>query len=166
MSHITTELSSEWLNFARASLATRIHDAEKVTEKVLKAVYGIASHLEDKQAFESLLAIESEVATPSDVLPLLHDVIKHLGSQDKLSQLIVPLYTVLQFEDRTRQKMEGLIEVMTIWPKVRSNNSITDKDLADDLMEHVISMEQQAVLAKYFPDYVQVEEVNNELELF
>lgn len=166
MSHITTELSTDWLNFAKASLATRMQDAEEVTVKVLKAVHGISSQLEDKQAFKSLLAIKSEVARPSDVLPLLQDVIKHLDSQDKLSQLIVPLYTVLQFEDRTRQKMEGLLGVMTIWSEVRNDNSITDKELAAALMEHVVSMEQQTVLAKYFPDHIQIEAVNDELELF
>ena len=166
MPHITTELSTEWLDFAEASLATRMQDAEEVTAKVLTAVQGIASQLEDKQTFESLLAIKSEVAMPSDVLPLLQDVIKHLDSQDKLSQLIVPLYTVLQFEDRTRQKMEGLLGVMTIWSEVRNDNSITNEELAAALMEHVVSMEQQIVLAKYFPDHIQVEAVNDELELF
>ena len=164
MPHITTELSKEWLNFATASLATRMQDAAEVTGKVLTAVQSLALQLEDKQAFESLLAIENEVAMPSDVLPMLRDVIKHLDSQDKLSQLIMPLYTVLQFEDRTRQKMEGLLGVMTIWSEVRNDNDISDKELADALMEHVVSMEQQTVLARYFPDHIQVEEESDDLE--
>lgn len=166
MPHITSELSNEWLNFARASLASRIQDAQNVTAKVLTAVQNLTTQLEDKQAFESLLAIEKEVATPSDVLPLLQDVIKYLDSQDKLTRLIVPLYTVLQFEDRTRQKMEGLLEVMTLWSKVRNDKSISDQELADTLMGHVVSMEQQEVLARYFPEHIKVEAVNNELELF
>lgn len=166
MSHITTELSTDWLNFVKASLGTRIQDAEEVTKKVLTAVQGLAMQLDDKEAFESLLAIKSEVAMPSEVLPMLQDVLEHLDSQDQLSQLIAPLYTVLQFEDRTRQKMEGLIGTMNMWAEVRSDDSISEEDMASGLMQHVVSMDQQAILAKYFPDHIQVEEVSDEVELF
>ena len=166
MPHITDELSTEWLNFVKASLVSRIRDAETVTQKVLGAVQTLAHQLENKDAFDSLLALKSEVALPSDVLPMLQNVLKHLGQHDELSQLIAPLYTVLQFEDRTRQKMEGLIGVMDMWAQVRNDDSISDEAIATGLMTHVVSMDQQEILAKHFPDYITVEEVSDELELF
>ena len=166
MPHITTELSSGWLDFANASLATRIRDTEQATTKVLNAVQAIATQLEDKQELTALLTIKSDEAVPAEVLPLLRDVLAHLDSHDELSQLIAPLYMALQFEDRTRQKLEGLLAIMSVWADARNNDAITDDELAASLMEHVVSMEQQAILAKYFPDAVQVEEVNDEMEFF
>ena len=166
MPHISNELSTEWLNFANASLATRIRDTGQATEKVLSAVQAIAAQLDNKQELSALLSIKSEMAAPSEVLHLLQDILKHLGSQDELSQLIAPLYMALQFEDRTRQKLEGLLEIMAVWADVRNDDSITDEELATRLMQPVVSMEQQTILAKYFPDYVREEEVNEEMEFF
>lgn len=166
MAIITTELAQDWTRFAEASLATRISDTQQVTAKVLNAVHAIATQLEDKTELESLLAVEGEAAVPSEILPLLHDVLKHLNSQDELSQLIAPLYTALQFEDRTRQKLEGLVAMMTVWSQVREDDAVSDEDIASQLMQHVVAMEQQAILARYFPDYIQVEEVSDDVEFF
>jgi len=166
MSHITTELSTDWLNFARASLATRICDTEHATTKVLSAVQAIAAQLDNKQELATLLTLKSDHAVPSEILPLLQDILKHLDSQDELSQLIAPLYMTLQFEDRTRQKLEGMLEIMAVWADVRSDDAIGDEALAARLMKHVISMEQQTILAKYFPEHVQLEEVKEEMEFF
>ncbi len=166
MPHITTELSTDWLNFARASLGTRIRDTEHATTKVLSAVQAIASQLDNKQELTALLTIKSDDAVPSEILPLLQDILKHLDSQDELSQLIAPLYMALQFEDRTRQKLEGLQEIMTVWTEVRNDDAISDEALAGRLKQHVVSMEQQTILAKYFPDFIQVEDVNEEMEFF
>ncbi len=166
MSHITNELSADWLNFAKASLATRIQDTEQSTAKVLNAVQAIAAQLDNKQELAALLTISSDRTVPSEVLPLLQDILKHLDSQDELSQLIAPLYMALQFEDRTRQKLEGLLAIMAVWVEVRNDDVINDEALAARLMQHVVSMEQQAILAKYFPDCIQVEDVNEEMEFF
>jgi arginine/lysine/ornithine decarboxylase len=166
MSHISTELSADWLNFARASLATRIKDTGQATTKVLNAVQAIATQLDTKQELTVLLTLKTDRAIPSEVIPLLQDILRHLDSQDELSQLIAPLYMALQFEDRTRQKLESLLEVMAVWAEVRNDDAANDEALAARLMPHVVSMEQQAILAKYFPDYIQVEEVNDEMEFF
>lgn len=166
MPHITTDLSADWLNFARASLATRIRDTEHATTKVLSAVQAIATQLDNKQELTALLTIKSDSAVPSEILPLLQDILKHLDSQDELSQLIAPLYMALQFEDRTRQKLEGLLDMMIVWADVRNDDVITDEELAARLMRHVVSMEQQVILAKYFPDYIKGEDVNEEMEFF
>ena len=166
MPHITTELSTDWLNFAKASLATRIRDTESATTKVVSAVQAIAAQLDNKQELAALLNVKSEIAAPSEVLHLLQGILKHLDSRDELSQLIAPLYMALQFEDRTRQKLEGLLEMMVVWADVRNDSVISDEDLAARLMQHVVSMEQQTIIAKYFPDYVHQEEVNEEMEFF
>jgi len=166
MPHITNELSADWLNFARASLATRIRDTEHATTKVLSAVQAIAAQLDNKQELTALLTIEIDDAVSSEILPLLQNILKHLDSHDELSQLIAPLYMALQFEDRTRQKLEGMLEMMAVWADVRSDDVITDEDLSGQLMQHVVSMEQRTILANYFPDHVQLEEVNEEMELF
>ncbi len=166
MPHISNELPADWLNFANASLATRIRDTGQATTKVLNAVQAIATQLDNKQELTALLTIKSEIAAPSEVLHLLQDILKHLDSQDELSQLIAPLYMALQFEDRTRQKLEGLLEMMAVWADVRNDSVITDEDLAARLMQHVVSMEQQTIIAKYFPDYVHEEKVNEEMEFF
>lgn len=166
MPHINNELSTEWLNFASASLATRIHDTGQATGKVLNAVQAIAAQLENKQELTALLTIKSELVEPSEVLHLLRDVLKHLDTHDELSQLIAPLYMALQFEDRTRQKLEGLLEMMVVWADVRNDKVIADEDLAARLMQHVVSMEQQTIISKYFPNYVHEEEVNEEMEFF
>ena len=166
MSHITNELSADWLNFAKASLATRIQDTEQSTAKVLNAVQAIAAQLDNKQELAALLTISSDRTVPSEVLPLLQDILKHLDSQGELSRLIAPLYMALQFEDRTRQKLEGLLAIMAVWAEVRNDEAISDEALAAMLMQHVVSMEQQAILAKYFPDSIQAEEVNEEMEFF
>lgn len=166
MLHITTELSSDWLNFARASLGTRIRDTEHATTKVLTAVQAIAVQLDNKQELTALLTIKSDDAMPSEIMPLLQDILKHLDSQDELSQLIAPLYMALQFEDRTRQKLEGLLDIMSVWAEVRNDGDISDEVLAARLKQHVVSMEQQVILAKYFPAFIQIEEVNEEVEFF
>jgi len=166
MLHITSELSTDWLNFARASLGTRIRDTEIATGKVLNAVQAIATQLDTKQELSALLSIKSDDAVSSEILPLLQGILKHLDSRDELSQLIAPLYMALQFEDRTRQKLEGLLEIMAVWTQVRNDDDISDETLAGRLKQHVVSMEQQAVLARYFPDYIQVEEVNEEMAFF
>jgi len=166
MPHITSELSSDWLNFARASLGTRIRDTEIATTKVLNAVQAIATQLDNKQELSALLSIKSDDAVPSEILPLLQGILKHLDSRDELSQLIAPLYMALQFEDRTRQKLEGLLEIMTVWTDVRNDDAISDEALAGRLKQHVVSMEQQAILARYFPDHIQVEDVNEKMEFF
>lgn len=166
MPHITTDLASDWVNFAKASMASRIADTEQVTAKVLKAVQAIATELDDKEQLEALLTIKSDEALSSDVLPMLQDLLKHLSSQDELTQLIAPLYTSLQFEDRTRQKLEGLLGIMSVWADVRNDNSITDEDIATEFMKHVVTAEQQSILATYFPEHIQVEEESDELEFF
>jgi len=53
-----------------------------------------------------------------------------------------------------------------VWVDVRNDNAISDEALAARLMQHVVSMEQQMIIAKYFPDYVHEEEVNEEMALF
>lgn len=166
MPHITNELSADWLAFSRASLATRIRDTEHATKKVVSAVQAIAIQLDNRQELSELLDIKSDDAMPSEILPLLQDILKHLDTQDELSQLIAPLYMALQFEDRTRQKLEGLLDIMAVWADVRNDDTVTDEELAARLMQYVVSMEQQAILAKYFPEHVQVEEVNDEMEFF
>lgn len=166
MPHITTELSTDWLNFARASLGTRIRDTEIATKKVLNAVQAIATQLDNKQELSALLSIKSDEAMPSEILPLLQGVLKQLDSRDELSQLIAPLYMALQFEDRTRQKLEGLLEIMAVWADVRNDDEISDEALAGRLKQHIVSMEQQAILARHFPAHIQVEEVNEEMEFF
>jgi len=166
MPHITTELPADWLKFANASLATRIKDTEHSTTKVLNAVQAIATQLDNKQELAALLTIRGDTTVPSEVLPLLQNILKHLDSQDELSQLIAPLYMALQFEDRTRQKLEGLLAIMSVWADVRNDDTVSDEDLAARLMQHVVSMEQQTILAKYFPDSIQAEDVNEEMEFF
>ncbi len=166
MPHITDELATDWLNFAGASLGTRIRDTEIATKKVLNAVQAIATQLDNKQELSALLSIKSDEAMPSEILPLLQGVLKQLDSRDELSQLIAPLYMALQFEDRTRQKLEGLLEIMAVWADVRNDETISDEALAGRLKQHIVSMEQQAILARHFPAYIQVEEVNEEMEFF
>lgn len=166
MTDTITTLSKDWVNFARASLATRITDTEKSTQRVLIAIQRIAEQLDNKPQLEDLLHIENRQAIPATVLPILKDVLKTLDADDELKQLIGPLYTALQFEDRTRQKLEGLLEIMTVWSETRLDDAISDEVLASKLMEPVVSPEQQAILATYFPDYIQVEDSSDELEFF
>ncbi len=166
MSYISPQLSQEWLAFADASLASRIKDAEQVTAKVLAAVQTIAGQLDDKQELDTLLSIKNEQALPSEILPLLQNVLDHLSAQDELSQLIAPLYTTLQFEDRTRQKLEGLLAMMAVWAEVRAQETLSDSELASKLMAHVVCAEQQSILAKYFPDDIPPEQPADEIEFF
>ena len=82
-----------------------------------------------------------------------------------LLNLLHLFFSTLQFEDRTRQKLESILGILSIWAEVR-NEDITDQDLSSRLMQHVVSMEQQAILAKYFPDYIQEEEPEEDIDLF
>ncbi len=56
--------------------------------------------------------------------------------------------------------------MMTVWSQVREDDAVSDEDIASQLMQHVVAMEQQAILARYFPDYIQVEEVSDDVEFF
>ncbi len=157
MDQLNAELANDWVGYANASLETRIRDTEQSTRQVLSAVQAIAAQLNDKHNLEALLALKSDLAEPAEILGLLHDLLEHLDSQDALSQLIAPLYTALQFEDRTRQKLEGMLRMLSVWANVRSDAAITDEDLSSQLMQHVVTSEQKAILSKFFPEYIEIE---------
>ena len=160
-----TELISDWLSYAKASLDSRIQQTGEATEKVLAAVQAISLQLDDKKDLGALMSLKSGQTSTAEILHLLRDVLDHLDAQDELAQLIAPLFSTLQFEDRTRQKLESILGILSIWAEVR-NEDITDQDLSSRLMQHVVSMEQQAILAKYFPDYIQEEEPEDDIDLF
>jgi tRNA splicing ligase len=165
MDQHNTELTSDWLNYAKASLDSRIQHTGEATEKVLAAVQAISLQLDDKKDLGALMSLKSGQTSTAEILHLLRDVLDHLDAQDELAQLIAPLFSTLQFEDRTRQKLESILGILSIWAEVR-NEDITDQDLSSRLMQHVVSMEQQAILAKYFPDYIQEEEIEDDIDLF
>jgi len=165
MDQHNTELTSDWLNYAKASLDSRIQHTGEATEKVLAAVQVISLQLDDKKDLSALMSLKSDQASAAEILHLLRDVLDHLDTQDELAQLIAPLFSALQFEDRTRQKLESILGILSIWAEVR-NEDIIDQDLSSRLMQHVVSMEQQAILAKYFPDYIQEEEIEDDIDLF
>jgi hypothetical protein len=160
MDQNNTELAFDWVNFAKASLGSRIQHTGQATEQVLVAVQAISSQLDDKKDLGALLSLKSGESSTADILHVLRDVLDHLDTQNNLAQLIAPLFSALQFEDRTRQKLESILGILSIWAEVR-NEDITDEVLSSRLMQHVVSLEQQAILAKYFPDYIQ-EEVEND----
>jgi len=166
MPHISPELASDWLSFSKESLNSRIQDTEQVTEKVLNAVQTIATHLDHKQELDELLSVKSDGVTPEKIIPMLHDVLKNLDSHDSLSQFIVPLYTALQFEDRSRQKLNGLLDILSVWATVRNDESITNEDIAEKLMTHTVTREQKIILSKYFPNTIQVEDENDDMVFF
>ena len=165
MEQHNTEITSDWLNYAKASLDSRIQHTGEATEKVLAAVQAISLQLDDKKDLGALMSLKSGQTSTAEILHLLRDVLDHLDAQDELAQLIAPLFSTLQFEDRTRQKLESILGILSIWAEVR-NEDITDQDLSSRLMQHVVSMEQQAILAKYFPDYIQEEELEDDIDLF
>ena len=165
MEQHNTEITSDWLNYAKASLDSRIQHTGEATEKVLAAVQAISLQLDDKKDLGALMSLKSGQTSTAEILHLLRDVLDHLDAQDELAQLIAPLFSTLQFEDRTRQKLESILGILSIWAEVR-NEDITDQDLSSRLMQHVVSMEQQAILAKYFPDYIQEEEPEEDIDLF
>jgi len=166
MGHISTELASDWVNYANASLTTRIRDAEKSTIQVLIAIQSIAIQLNEKQELGALLSLQAEQSTPSQILLLLQEVLDHLGSHDALAQLIAPLFMALQFEDRTRQKLEGILNILSVWAEVRTTEAISEVELSARLMQHIVTMEQQKILADYFPNQIKVEDDNNGCSFF
>lgn len=165
MDQNNTELASDWVNYAKASLDSRIQHTGEATEKVLSAVQAISSQLDDKRDLGALMSLKSDQVSTAEILHVLRDVLDHLDTHDDLAQLIAPLFSTLQFEDRTRQKLESILGMLSIWSKVR-NDEITDEILSSRLMQYVVSMEQQAILAKYFPDYIQEEEEEDGIDLF
>ena len=150
MDQNNTELASDWVNFAKASLDSRIQHTGQATEKVLVAVQAISSQLDDKQDLGALLSLKSGQSSTAEILHVLRDVLDHLDTQNNLAQLIAPLFSALQFEDRTRQKLEGILGILSIWAEVR-NEDITDEVLSSRLMQHVVSLEQQAIPSEIFP---------------
>jgi len=162
MQETKTELYHDWLTFAKASIQTRIDHTSESTATVLKSIQDILQELDNKEGTEVLLELKVNESTSSEIIPLLKDVLEHLDSNDALTQLIFPLFSVLQFEDRTRQKLESILGMLTTWTEV-SEQSITKEDLAQRLMKDVISMEQQDILHQYFPEYIQssAEEAKN-----
>jgi len=151
-------LDTDYVAFARNSLATRIDAAAESIGSVLQAVQEIALQFDDSEELLALKELQQSDATPTKILDLLRDVLKHLDSKDALAQLIAPLFSTLQFEDRSRQKLETIGNVLQVWSETRRDESIDDEALANLLKAEVISMEHQEVLAKYFPDYIVVEE--------
>lgn len=168
MDQNNTGLASDWVNYAKASLDSRIQHTGQATEKVLAAVQAISSQLDDTQDLGALLSLKSDQTSAAEILHVLQDVLDHLDTQNELAQLIAPLFSALQFEDRTRQKLESILGILSIWAEVRNDDNITDEVLSSRLMQHVISLEQQAVLAKYFPDYIQEEadDDSDDIDLF
>lgn len=167
MDHNNTQLASDWVNYAKASLDSRIQHTGQATEAVLNAVQAISSQLDYKKDFGALLSLKSGQSSADEILYVLRDVLDHLDVQDKLAQLIAPLFSALQFEDRTRQKLESIIGILPIWTEVRNDNEITNEVLSSRLMQQVVSMEQQVILAKYFPDYIKEEgDAGDDIDLF
>jgi hypothetical protein len=160
MDQLNDKLAIDWLNFAKASLGSRIEHTAQETTKVLTAVQAISSELSDKKDLDALINLKTDQASTSEILDLLQDVLNHLDTQDDLAQLIAPLFSALQFEDRSRQKLESILGILTLWAEVR-NSDISDENLASRLMQQVVSMEQQVILAKYFPDFIQEEAVDD-----
>jgi len=158
MDQNNTELATDWVNYAKASLDSRIQHTGEATEKVLSAVQVISSQLDDKRGLGALISLKSDQVSTAKILHVLRDVLDHLDTQDALAQLIAPLFSALQFEDRTRQKLESILGMLLIWAEVRNDDEITDEVLSSRLIQHVVSMEQQAILAKYFPEYILEEE--------
>jgi len=155
-------LDTDYVAFARASLATRIEAAAESIGSVLEAVQEIALQFNDSEELRTLKELQKSDATPSKILNLLRDVLKHLDSKDALAQLIAPLFSTLQFEDRSRQKLETIGNILQVWSETRHDDSLDDEALANLLKVQVISMEQQEILAKYFPDYIVAEEKDDE----
>jgi hypothetical protein len=152
-----TKLATDWVNYAKASLDSQIQHTGEATNKVLNAVQTISSQLDNKQDLGALLSLKSGESSTDEILHVLQDVLDHLNTQNELAQLIAPLFSTLQFEDRTRQKLESILGMLSIWAEVRNDVDITDEVLSSRLMQHVVSMEQQVILAKYFPDFIQEE---------
>ncbi len=160
------ELTVDWLSFVEASLNSRIEHTAEMTGKVLQSVLEISSELSDKQELKALNSLNNQESNSEDVLSVLHELMEHLDVQGELAKLIAPLFSTLQFEDRTRQKLESILAMLSIWLEAR-NQPISDQALSSRLMEHVVCMEQQAILAKYFPDFIQAEESGgNDIDLF
>ena len=87
-----TELISDWLSYAKASLDSRIQQTGEATEKVLAAVQAISLQLDDKKDLGALMSLKSGQTSTAEILHLLRDVLDHLDAQDELAQLIAPLF--------------------------------------------------------------------------
>ena len=165
MPHISKELASDWVDFVKASLETRIEDTKISTEKVLSAVQTIAVQLSGEADLKNVLSLKADQATPAEIMKVLQDILDRLDNHDALAQLIAPLFMALQFEDRTRQKLEGILEVTAIWADMR-NKDMSEEEIAMQLKAHVVTMDQQVILAKHFPDHIQAEDDAESIDLF
>ncbi|MCB1724849.1 MAG: hypothetical protein H6959_09970 [Chromatiaceae bacterium] len=149
------QLAGDWLNYAKASLGSRAAHMEEVTAVILASVRRIAIELEDKSALAPLLELEGERIATAQLLESFGLVLEQLDKHDALAQLIYPLFATLQFEDRTRQKLDTIIHVLQTWADTVESRHVEHAALSQRLMSGVIAMEQQAILARYFPEHIE-----------
>lgn len=154
MEPVKIELANDWVSYAKASLQTRIDYTSDTTARVLTSIQEISSQLEDKSGLEALLNLKADDSTSTEVLAALKEVLDKIDTHDTLAQLIYPLFTTLQFEDRTRQKLESIMGMLDTWVEMITENNITEEVLANRLEAHVISAEQQEILARHLPDHI------------
>ncbi|MBL7002502.1 MAG: hypothetical protein ISR69_00570 [Gammaproteobacteria bacterium] len=159
MSNDKSELANNWVEYAKASLETRIADTAKSTRQVLQAVQIIAEQMDDKKESEAFLSIKGDKATSDELISVLQGILSQLDKKSDLAQLIAPLFMALQFEDRTRQKLEGLLGIFGVWSEVR-DVEYSDHEIAEKIMQHIATMEQQTILSQYFPEHIKVEDEN------
>lgn len=172
MAQINIELAKDWVNYAQASLQSRIDYTAESTAKVLASIQEISAELEDKTAIQPLIDLKADESTSREVLTTLKDVLAQLDVHDSLAQLIYPLFSALQFEDRTRQKLESIMGILTTWSQLIAEEPISNGELAKRLMTHVVAAEQQEILSRHFPEHIRPYEeasTNNkeeEIDLF
>jgi hypothetical protein len=99
-----------------------------------------------------------------------HSLIRALNQISKenrdVSEVVMPLVTTLQFQDRVRQQMENVVKMLKIWIDFRADhNTDSDEEILEFgklLAEPTTTNEERDVLKKVFPGLTIAEQIQND----
>ncbi len=172
------------LNYTDACLSATCKEAEKSVEIVAKLldaltqdIARISSMSQDTvSALQSVRDILRESQSENKTMTAvgLRSLAKALSAMHKehheISDVIAPLVTTLQFQDRVRQQMENLVKMLRIWMEYRTKNpENTEENLLEFgsvLGKPTTTDEEREVLKQVFPGLTFSEKIDNSDDFF
>ncbi len=163
------EYLSRLLAYTEACLTTTCKESENSVEVVGKLLDALAQDIARISAMstDTVKALgdvrhmittnhsEAKVIGAVSVRSLVQ-ALKQIGKEHQdIQDVIAPLITTLQFQDRVRQQMENLVKMLKIWMEYRTqNNPQTEDELTAFgilLGKPTTTEEERVVLQKVFP---------------
>jgi hypothetical protein len=184
----TTEAQREYyqslLNFTESTLRATSRESENAVVIAGKLLDGISEDIArvssmSKDTVDALTSVRTIIKSHGSVRSTLEEnkistlvtALKKINQEhEDISDVIMPLVTSLQFQDRVRQQMENTVKMLRVWLDYREENEpISKEDLGGFgqlLAAEVTTGEELQVLAKVFPGSTNAPDANSTDDIF